>query len=83
MAEYEIQLTGEDIPARLNTLCAIEPGVYGKRWNADGSLAVMVRSERTSSELRAALESAPPDQAGPPSRRGRRPESAESAEPEA
>ncbi len=56
MAEYEITLTGEDIPARLNKLCAAEPGVYGKRWNPDGSLTVMIRSERSANELTDALE---------------------------
>ncbi len=79
MAEYEIILTGDDIVAQLNKLCAIEPGVYGKRWNPDGSLAVMVRSERESTDLLAALEKAE----SPKPRLGRRPESptvSESAE---
>lgn len=52
MAEYEIILTGEDIQAQLNKLCAVEPGVYGKRWNPDGSLTVLVRAH----ELLAALD---------------------------
>ncbi len=56
MAEYEITLTGDDLPARLNKLCAAEPGVYGKRWNLDGSLTVMIRSERQANELIDALE---------------------------
>ena len=58
MAEFELILTGEDIQARLDKLCAIEPGVYGKRWNADGSLTVLVRSERRANELIDALEQA-------------------------
>ncbi len=65
MAEYEITLTGEDIPAQLNKLCAIEPGVYGKRWNPDGSLTVMIRSERGSTDLLAALEQAEERPAAP------------------
>ncbi len=76
MAEYEIILTGEDIPAQLNKLCAIEPGVYGKRWNPDGSLTVMVRSTRGSTELLAALEKAESSK----SRLGRRPESPTTSE---
>ncbi len=63
MAEYEITLTGDDIPAQLDKLCAVEPGVYGKRWNPDGSLTVMVRAvtdghERQANELIDALEQA-------------------------
>jgi hypothetical protein len=54
MAEYEITLTGDDILEQLNRLCAVEPGVYGKRWNPDGSLAVMVRSERNRRTCRSA-----------------------------
>ena len=92
MAEYEIQLTGEDSLAQLNRLCAVEPGVYGKRWNPDGSLAVMVRSERTAEDLVAALEQADRRTAAPepvesPRSRTRRPEVPEApetpAEPEA
>ena len=56
MAEFEIILTGEDIQAQLNKLCALEPGVYGKRWNPDGSLTVLVRSTRSANELIDALE---------------------------
>ncbi len=70
MAEYEIILTGDDILAQLNKLCAIEPGVYGKRWNPDGSLTVMVRAgadghERGADELLAALEQADQRTAAP------------------
>ena len=78
MAEYEIALMGEDIMAQLNKLCAVEPGVYGKRWNPDGSLAVMVRSQRSSQDLLAALEqadqkiAAPEQIESPRSRPGRR-----------
>ncbi len=70
MAECEIILTGDDIMAQLNKLCAIEPGVYGKRWNPDGSLTVMVRAvadghERGSTDLLAALEQAEERPAAP------------------
>lgn len=56
MAEFELILTGEDLPAQLNKLCAAEPGVYGKRWNPDGSLTVLVRSTRSANELIDALD---------------------------
>jgi hypothetical protein len=61
MNEYEIVLTGEsrdDALARAKALSGIEPGVYGKRWNPDGSLTIMVRSEQSRDVLMAALDEA-------------------------
>ncbi len=81
MAEYEIILTGDDIVAQLNKLCAAEPGVYGKRWNPDGSLTVMIRAvtdghERSANELTDALEQVEHPMAAPAADEGPRRRSA-------